>query len=197
VTLGAAVALAALSVFGTTSAYAQSGIGCPGGGGVPNPSDCLRILDANGNQLSLLSITEDDENADPNRIWSIGGVAHTNPIFTDTWVFALTEPGSGAISDVVGVTSQDTIAFMSDAENGQTVFPSGPFQITKQETSGPLDVSLLLSDADRAAGIKVFFQSDLDATVPEPSTWAMMLLGFAGVAFVGWRRVVKREAALA
>jgi hypothetical protein len=25
------------------------------------------------------------------------------------------------------------------------------------------------------------------AAVPEPSTWAMMLLGFAGLAFAGWR----------
>ena len=26
------------------------------------------------------------------------------------------------------------------------------------------------------------------ATVPEPSTWAMMLLGFAGLGFAGYRR---------
>ena len=25
-------------------------------------------------------------------------------------------------------------------------------------------------------------------TVPEPSTWALMLLGFAGLGFAGWRR---------
>jgi PEP-CTERM motif len=45
--------------------------------------------------------------------------------------------------------------------------------------------------ADGAAGFKVFFQSDLDATVPEPTTRAMMLLGFAGLAYAGWRRSVK------
>jgi PEP-CTERM motif len=33
--------------------------------------------------------------------------------------------------------------------------------------------------------------------VPEPSTWAMLLLGFAGLGFAGWRRAAKREAALA
>jgi hypothetical protein len=32
---------------------------------------------------------------------------------------------------------------------------------------------------------------------PEPSTWAMMLLGFAGLAYAGWRRAAKRGAALA
>jgi hypothetical protein len=30
------------------------------------------------------------------------------------------------------------------------------------------------------------------ATIPEPSTWAMMLLGFAGLGFVGYRRTRKR-----
>jgi hypothetical protein len=35
------------------------------------------------------------------------------------------------------------------------------------------------------------------AGVPEPSTWAMMVLGFAGLAFAGWRRAAKRGAALA
>jgi len=29
----------------------------------------------------------------------------------------------------------------------------------------------------------------LPPTIPEPSTWAMMLLGFAGLGFAGYRRV--------
>jgi len=33
--------------------------------------------------------------------------------------------------------------------------------------------------------------------IPEPSTWAMMLLGFAGVGFVGYRRASKGHAPLA
>jgi hypothetical protein len=31
--------------------------------------------------------------------------------------------------------------------------------------------------------------------VPEPATWAMMLLGFASLGFVGYRRAKKRAAA--
>ena len=35
------------------------------------------------------------------------------------------------------------------------------------------------------------------ASVPEPSTWAMMLLGFAGLGFAGWRAQQKKSAAFA
>jgi PEP-CTERM motif len=183
------VFLALLAVGGAgaaTAAHAQSATSCPGGSD-KNASDCLQIVQ-NGTQVSLLAITESDELGDPNHIWSIGGVVDTDPQFTGQWVFALTEPGSSAISDVVGVTSLNTIAFMSDAENGLTVFPPGPFLFTVPETSSPLDVSVLLSPAARDAGFKVFFQSDVEGAVPEPSTWAMLLLGFAGLGFFGYRK---------
>jgi hypothetical protein len=32
------------------------------------------------------------------------------------------------------------------------------------------------------------------AIVPEPSTWAMMLLGFAGLGYVGFRKARARSA---
>jgi hypothetical protein len=37
-----------------------------------------------------------------------------------------------------------------------------------------------INDAGQAAGVSNF--------VPEPSTWALMLLGFAGLSFAGYRR---------
>jgi Ice-binding-like/PEP-CTERM motif len=41
------------------------------------------------------------------------------------------------------------------------------------------------------------FSSDFRSAVPEPSTWAMMLIGFAGVGFVAYRRMKKNTVALA
>jgi hypothetical protein len=54
--------------------------------------------------------------------------------------------------------------------------------------AGPVDFS--------NAFITASFQSDVDA-VPEPSIWAMMLLGFAGLGFAGYRKVRVGRAALA
>jgi PEP-CTERM motif len=40
--------------------------------------------------------------------------------------------------------------------------------------------------ADGSAGFG--FDLAVGGAVPEPSTWAMMLVGFAGLGFVGYRR---------
>ena len=37
---------------------------------------------------------------------------------------------------------------------------------------------------------------DLTYTVPEPSTWAMMILGFASLGFIGYRQARKPMAAI-
>jgi hypothetical protein len=40
-------------------------------------------------------------------------------------------------------------------------------------------------------GNDIFFSSGIQSAVPEPSTWAMMLLGFAGLGFMAYRRKSK------
>jgi PEP-CTERM motif len=39
------------------------------------------------------------------------------------------------------------------------------------------------------------FQGFTPAAIPEPSTWAMMLVGFAGLGFLAWRRRKRAAAA--
>jgi hypothetical protein len=42
-----------------------------------------------------------------------------------------------------------------------------------------------------------FITASIQTAIPEPSTWAMMMLGFAGLGYAGWRRGAKARFALA
>jgi hypothetical protein len=42
-----------------------------------------------------------------------------------------------------------------------------------------------------AANGEAFLNESVTTGVPEPSTWAMMLLGFAGIGFMAYRRKAK------
>jgi hypothetical protein len=179
VTIGAAVAFAGLSIFGITAAQAQSATSCPGGSD-PNARACLQI-NLNGVQQSLIEITEQDALDNPGMMWMIGGLVATNPAFLHEWI-AVTQPG-GAVSDIVGIPSDGTVAFISSPADFSlfTIFTTVP------ATSSPIDVSDLLSPGASAEGFTALFQTKVSA-VPEPSTWAMLLLGFAGLGFVGYRK---------
>jgi hypothetical protein len=178
-TLGAAVAFAALSIFGITAAQAQNATSCPGGSD-PNARACLQI-NLNGVQQSLIEINEQDVVDNPGMMWMIGGLVTTEPTLLDEWI-AVTQPG-GAVSDIVGIPTSGTIAFIS----GPADFSSFTIFMTVPATSSPIDVSVLLSAGERAEGFTALFQTKVSA-VPEPSTWAMLLLGFAGMGFVGYRK---------
>jgi hypothetical protein len=51
--------------------------------------------------------------------------------------------------------------------------------------------SLALSDLNASEGSQFAVGGSLTAAVPEPSTWAMMILGFAGIGFMAYRRKSK------
>ncbi len=97
---------------------------------------------------------------------------------SDTWqIFG--SQGDGNIS----------IPFYSDVE-GQTLTPLVN-AISLIETGAPQTVlQFTLTNGDHYTWQ---FQSDV-SDVPEPSTWALMLVGFAGLGFGGWRKT--RTAAL-
>jgi hypothetical protein len=57
----------------------------------------------------------------------------------------------------------------------------------------PTDILVDLTGAAPAIGDKLILDVTTNGvpTVPEPSTWALMLLGFAGLGFAGWRRMAQ------
>jgi hypothetical protein len=58
------------------------------------------------------------------------------------------------------------------------------------------DVIITYNDANGNAHLNFYSDFTGSSAIPEPSTWAMMLLGFAGLGFAGYR-ARKPTAALA
>jgi probable HAF family extracellular repeat protein len=72
------------------------------------------------------------------------------------------------------------------------------------EWSGDTVINLGLPDAGYSAAESINYagqvvgeSSEFQPPVPEPSTWAMMLLGFAGLALAGYRRAKRGPATFA
>ena len=97
---------------------------------------------------------------------------------------------------IAGVNAGETFNFFADG-NFVNMFDS--------TCAGPAAGTCLITGFGNAASIAVQMNTegtifvaavsaDPSNTVPEPSTWAMMLLGFAGLGYAGWRWTAKREA---
>ncbi len=106
-----------------------------------------------------------------------------------SWLVCLDYPFFGGVLDVYGLAftlANDAVDLWS---NG--VFPGSTVADYGLTFATPiLDVDPYSISADQyiAGGITVM-------TAPEPSTWAMMMLGFAGLGFAGYRK--SRKAAIA
>ncbi|HEX9170612.1 MAG TPA: PEPxxWA-CTERM sorting domain-containing protein [Roseiarcus sp.] len=97
-------------------------------------------------------------------------------------------PFFGGVLDVYGVAftlaNGDAVDLWSNGVlPGSTVADYGLTFATPILDVDPYTIS---ADQYIAGGVTV--------TVPEPSTWAMMMLGFAGIGFAGYRRSRKAEA---
>jgi PEP-CTERM motif len=70
-----------------------------------------------------------------------------------------------------------------------------PWNVYMWESDGSYSDRIVLDNNGPGGIAEIWFASDPNA-IPEPSTWAMMLLGFAGLGFAGYR-ARKQTAALA
>jgi probable HAF family extracellular repeat protein len=98
-----------------------------------------------------------------------------------------TGSGASAINDVgvvVGYSDFGDVAYATEWSGGSII------------NLNPPGSSFSAATAINDAGVVVGYSTVFDAT-PEPSTWAMMLLGFAGLSFAGYRRARAGHATLA
>jgi hypothetical protein len=123
-----------------------------------------------------------------------GGVLTATQSTNGSWIVN-TVTGTVDNSNIIGLVNflgADNLVFPSGAplvddhgfsfslQNGQDVdifsgAPNGLYQVESTNTNGAADFTLT-------------------AAVPEPSTWAMMILGFCGVGFMAYRRKQNRPA---
>jgi len=92
-------------------------------------------------------------------------------------------PGAGSFLDIYGL--------MFTLDNGDVVdlFSNGV-------GFGPPGAVFGVAVATSATALD-YVANGVTASTPEPSTWAMMVLGFAGLGFAGYRRMRRAEAIIA
>ena len=108
------------------------------------------------------------------------------------WVTQLETPGA------------QNAALYANMVNGAGANSYGSFQVAENTTNTMTELMFVLngsavSDINAAIKSKAVFavagQVSAAASVPEPSTWVMLLAGFAGLGVVARRRAAKRRAA--
>ena len=74
--------------------------------------------------------------------------------------------------------------------NGYAVSYSGDNSVIDLGSNLGPNIEVTVLDFDRGGGLD--FEIAIGGTVPESSTWTMMLLGFGGLSFTSWRAHQKR-----
>lgn len=215
----AAVASVAISLFSTT---ASAAVVVETFTGTVSGNDVSGLFGAKGAILSTTftttyvidtSLLGAKQTNDPNGIGTYGGS-----------LYSASSPVSSATITINGITLSEGTSFYSEhfidpatgaflatgyAEDGTgsilynivaNADPSAP-HLTSLDTPFSYTVSVnsqnegefdFLSDR-----LVLFNKTVTVAAVPEPSTWAMMILGFAGVGFMAYRRKQRGSALLA
>jgi PEP-CTERM motif len=130
--------------------------------------------------------------------WVVGFYQPTSTTFTgfldNTGVIStITFPGSVStqalgvndLGEIVGDYTLSDGNMFGFLDKGGVFSTIDPFGSTAVTANGINDKGNIVGFYTAANGNTIGFET----TVPEPSTWAMMLLGFAGLGFLGYRKV--------
>jgi hypothetical protein len=111
----------------------------------------------------------------------------------DTFTNGASNDSSGA--SVVPAVDQIGVPAFAGLEGYSHIpfFFADNFDFASQKIAGGYEYRIALLDAN---GNGYDIVAPFQVTVPEPSTWMMMMLGFAGLGYAGWRktRTVPRNA---
>ena len=146
-------------------------------------------------------------------VFEIGAIPILNPTGADFVPTAVADTAIHVSGDSIKLTSEISGPYCVGSEvpctdeidgfeftfssgvdiTGAKVDPASQFGVVALDLKSPTDLLVNLT------GVNVLVEGnsltiDLSFTpvgppVPEPSTWALMLLGFAGLGFAGWRRM--------
>lgn len=123
-------------------------------------------------------------------------ITFTNPVLNP--IFAIWSLGQGGMPTSFVFTSSDFSVQATGPNNpyGGTGFVVNGNTVTGTESAGSLQFNGLVSSISWNNPNNEFwygFTVGVEAAVPEPATWAMMILGFFGVGFMAYRRKEKRN----
>jgi hypothetical protein len=133
--------------------------------------------------------------------WVVGFYQPTSTTFTGFLdksgvISSITFPGSVStqalgvndLGEIVGdytLANGDMFGFLDNGGVFNTINPPGGGSTPAVTANGINDLGHIVGFYTNADGNTVGFET----SVPEPSTWAMMLLGFAGLGFLAYRKV--------
>ena len=95
------------------------------------------------------------------------------------------------VTDTQGADPNNTPGALLESVSGHALTDPDSFsgsRIAGFDASGPFSMTEGAQLVLRAGGSVTGFSQSMQTGVPEPSTWAMAVLGFAGLAWAGFRR---------
>jgi hypothetical protein len=119
---------------------------------------------------------------------------NTNTFVINDRIFLTADNASSSITRDLFLGAGDYLfnwSMEADAQSGSSAGGVAASSTADLSNTGRLTIDALTPGASLTFLSGANYSSDAVSAVPEPSTWAMMLLGFAGVGFMACRRKVK------
>jgi Domain of unknown function (DUF4082)/PEP-CTERM motif len=135
----------------------------------------VRLYNASGTVLGSAKVTTSDPKEGSPIMFFTAKLSKPIVLAANTTYFIAEDLGTATLANgtVTGLTTSSTIKYLGEvavAGQGKNPFTDGTGGMFSPGIFGPnFDVGVV------------------GAAVPEPATWAMMLIGFVGLSFAGWR----------